>query len=88
MILCLDLEHRQRDVNVEIAPDSSVLLPALEKSCEIWKDVRGSSGEASKVYHVLSSMILSFETGPAGTGSTQTQVPELEFELSGLNQTF
>jgi hypothetical protein len=88
MILCLDLEHRRRDVNAEIAPDSGILLQALQKSCGIWKDVRDSSDEARKVYHVLSGMLLSFETGPAGTGPTQSQAPELAFELPGLNQTF
>ena len=84
MILCLDLEHRRRDVKLEIAPDSHVLLQALEKCCETWKDVRDSSDEACKVYHLLAGMLSTF----AGTAPTQAQGPELASALPELNQRF
>ncbi|KAG0650311.1 Pyrrolocin cluster transcription factor fsdR [Hyphodiscus hymeniophilus] len=84
MILFLELEHRRRASNVDTAPESGVLLDALERSCTIWKGVQSSSDEAWRVYHVLTGMLSSFlaETSDHNSQSqtlgSVANIPELE----------
>jgi hypothetical protein len=72
MILCLELDHRRRDLAADTAPGFGTMTEALKHSCAIWYEVRDSSADARRVYRVLSGMLSSFITG------SDPEIPNLE----------
>jgi hypothetical protein len=65
MILCIFLEYRRRGEDIACAPDDSVLLQALERSCSIWYELQGSAKDATRIHTVLRSVLSNFK--PAAT---------------------
>ncbi|KAK4141495.1 uncharacterized protein C8A04DRAFT_39103 [Dichotomopilus funicola] len=64
MVLFLELELRRKaspsDADAGASPDSSVLLQALEQSCDRWAQAVAACEEAGGVYRLLVSMMAGF----------------------------
>lgn len=88
MILFLELEHARRGPDLDTQFDSAALLHALEKSCSLWNEAKGSYEEAYRVYQILASMLSSFQI-PSGSSSSQTTgSPDPPFGIPGLSPQF
>jgi hypothetical protein len=78
MILCIFMEFRRRGENTESIPDQKALLRALERSCEIWKDVQAYSDEVKRLYPILNGMLLSFQSPVTAGSPLRAERPEQE----------
>ncbi|KAK9787419.1 hypothetical protein SCARD494_10544 [Seiridium cardinale] len=63
MILFLELELRRNASEVDMSPDSSVLLQVLEKSCARWEELIHVYDEARRVHGLLVGMLSTFNSG-------------------------
>ncbi|KAK9244248.1 hypothetical protein V1506DRAFT_541930 [Lipomyces tetrasporus] len=87
MILFLELEHGRRGPDLLNTPfDGATLVHALENSCALWREARGSCEQAYGVYQILTGMLSGFQTPSAG--SSYSQSPDAPFEIPGLSPQF
>jgi hypothetical protein len=87
MILFLELEHGRRGPDLNTPFDCAALLHALEKSCALWSEAKGSCEEAYGVYKILTGMLSSFQTPSGSSYSQTTGSPDPPFE-PGLSPQF
>jgi hypothetical protein len=92
MILFLELELRRRDSQIggAQAPESAVLIQALEKSCARLAEAKDTTDEARKIHQLLAGMLSSFSSVENGSAvepahAAPSQTP---FEPSILSPRF
>ncbi|OIW30746.1 hypothetical protein CONLIGDRAFT_653517 [Coniochaeta ligniaria NRRL 30616] len=85
MVLILELELRRKAPDKDDAPDSNVLVQALEESCAGWAEATETCDEALRFHQFLVGMLAGFRPGAeADAESSQTVLPEVPFDLSGI----
>jgi hypothetical protein len=87
MVIILELELRRKAPDKDDAPDSNVLVQALEQSCAAWAEASETCDEAQRFHRFLVGMLAGFRprTGAeSAAGSSQTLLPEVPFDLSGI----
>ncbi|EED14303.1 conserved hypothetical protein [Talaromyces stipitatus ATCC 10500] len=89
MILFLELEHGRKGPDLKPPYDCAVLLHALETSCALWSNAKGSCEQAHAVYQILSGILSSFQTSTGSSYSQKTNgSPDSTFEMSGQSSHF
>jgi hypothetical protein len=83
MVLCIFMGFRRRGEDIGATPEQKTLLQALERSCEIWKDVQDSSDEVKRIYPGLSSMLFSLKKFATASSSLPSEAPAATLESSG-----
>jgi hypothetical protein len=88
MILFLELERGRGSPDLNTPFDCAALLHALEKSCALWSEAKGSCEEAYGVYQILTGMLSSFQTPSGSRYSPTSGSPDPPFETPGLSPHF
>ncbi|PWY88086.1 hypothetical protein BO94DRAFT_465265 [Aspergillus sclerotioniger CBS 115572] len=83
MIILLELELRTRLLDMDVSPDSTSLLQALERSCTLWENAKDSCDEASRIYGILARMVASSQN--SSSSSSQSVTPPSGFDIPGFN---